>query len=225
MTTFYICTIKNFNIPEGLKGNYKIITDGTDLNNTYPYPIIKADNELTPMKHAYSEGHMIYDIWKNDTESSMIGINHYRRYLDVQFKEEIKENVLPIPMAFDVYNQYAACHNISDLNECLNIINKYYPEYNPNIPLVGLYACNICVLERDIFNEWCKFIFGVLDIFNERRHFTCDADVKKYTEQYFPNNVEYQSRIQAFLMERLSTIFFTKKFNEKPIRLSQIIMT
>ena len=37
-TTFYICTHKEFEIPQDTKGNYKIITGGTELGNTYPYP-------------------------------------------------------------------------------------------------------------------------------------------------------------------------------------------
>lgn len=224
MTTFYICTHKDFEIPEGLKGNYKIITDGTELTNNYPYPINKAENELTPLKHGYSEGVMIYDIWKNDTDSDYIGINHYRRYFDVQrIEDDIQQNILPIPMAFNMYDQYKGCHHIADLNECKNIIEKYYGEYNTNV--IGFYPCNMAVLDHDTFDEWCKFIFGVLDIFNERRHFTCEEDIRRYVEQYFPNNTDYQSRIQGFLLERLSTIYFANKFNEKPIRLSQIIMT
>ena len=215
MTTFYICTNKDFNIPEGLKGNYKIITDGTELTNKYPYSITKANNELTPLKHAYSEGHMIYEIWKNDTDSDYIGINHYRRFLDIQFKEEVQENVLPIPWGFNLYNQYAACHNIKDLDECIDIINKHYPQYNTNV-LLGYYPCNICILDRSAFNEWCEFIFGVLDIFNERKGFTCDEDVRNYVRKTFKEDkVDYQSRLHGFLLERLSTIFFVNKFQSK----------
>ena len=219
--TIYITTHRDFNPNTNLLGNYKIITDNTDLKNTYPYPIIKADNELLPMKHAYSEGLMIYDIWKKDNESEYITINHYRRYLDIQKYEDVHENVLPIPYKFDMYSQYAGCHNIADLLECKSIIEKYYPEYNTTVN--GLYACNMAVLERDIFNEWCEFMFGVLEIFNERKHLYTDEDVKKYVAQ-FTANIDYQSRLHAFLMERIGTIFFTNKFNNKPIRLSSIIM-
>lgn len=220
----YICTHKDFEIPQGLKGDYTIITDGTDLQNNYQYPIIKADNELMPLKHAYSEGLMIYDIWKKDNDSEYIGINHYRRYLEAQFIEELNENVLPIPMAFNMDTQYACCHNIADLTTCRVIIEQYYPEYNTNIP-IGFFPCNMAILEHDTFNEWCTFIFGVLDIFNEKMKFTSDEDVRKYIEQYFPKNVDYQSRLHAFLLERLSTIYFANKFNNKKVRYSQTLIT
>lgn len=220
----YIATHKNFEIPQGLKGEYTIITDGTDLQNNYQYPIIKADNELMPLKHAYSEGMMIYDIWKKDNDSEYIGINHYRRYLEAQFIEALNENVLPIPMAFNMDTQYAACHNIADLTTCRGIIELYYPEYNPNVQ-IGFFPCNMAILDHDTFNEWCTFIFGVLDIFNEKMKFTSDEDVRKYIEQYFPNNVDYQSRLHAFLLERLSTIYFANKFNNKKVRYSQILIT
>ena len=222
-TNFYICTHKDFTLPEGLQGNYTIITDGTDLQNSYQYPIIKADNELLPMKHSYSEGVMLYDIWKKDTQSEYIGINHYRRYLQSQFFDGEDENVIPIPMAFNLYAQYAMCHNFLDLLECKSIIEKYYADFNTNVQ--GFLPCNMAILEHSIYNEWCAFVFGVLEIFNERKHLYTDEDVRNYVAKYFPNNVDYQSRLNAFLMERLSTIFFANKFDGKPIRKSQIIMT
>ena len=53
MTNIYVCTHKDFNLEpfQSLKGNYVIVSDGTELQNTYPYPIIQADNELAPLKH------------------------------------------------------------------------------------------------------------------------------------------------------------------------------
>ena len=231
MTTNYVCTHRDFNIEpfNSLKGNYKIITDGMELQNTYPYPIIKADNELLPLKHSYSEGVMIYDIWKNDNESDYIGINHYRRFLDIQRHEDnIQENVLSVPYSFDMYAQYGVCHNPSDLLECKAIIEEYYPSYNTTVN--GLYGCNMAILDRQTFNEWCGFIFGVLEIFNERNHIHDDIGVryhcmKNMKDYKVPFNLDYQSRLHGFLLERLSTIFFTNKFKNKPVRYSQIIKT
>lgn len=224
MTNFYICTHKNFNIDENLKGNYKIITDGSELDGNYSYPVLKADNILATMKHSYSEGYMIYDIWKNDTDSDYIGINHYRRYLQLQlFEDDIKENVLPIPFSFDMYAQYDRCHHINDLLLAKDIINKYYPSINTNSNC--LFACNTVVLEHDIFDDWCKFIFGVLEIFNDTLNLTSDEDVRKYIGQFFPDSkLEYQSRLHGFLIERLSTIYLNNKFSNDKARYSQTIM-
>ena len=70
-----------------------------------------------------------------------------------------------------------------------------------------------------MFFKWCDFVFGVLDEYNRRMGFHTDLDVynhvvnnmDKYVEGKggLPNSsTAYQSRIQAFLMERLTTIFF-----------------
>lgn len=223
-TNIYICTHKDFSVPQDLKGNYTIITNGVDLKNDYPFPIIKPDNELIPMQHSYNEGVMMYDVWKKDSDSEFIGINQYRRYLQVQWYEDVKENVIPVPFNFNIYAQYAGCHNINDLLECKSIIEKYYPEFNTNVH--GLYPCNMAILEHSIYNEWCAFIFGVLEIYSERKHLYTDDDVKNYIAQIFPEDkVFYQSRLHGFLMERLSTIFFNKRFADEKIRVSQIIET
>lgn len=228
MTNFYICTHKDFEVPKELKGNYTIVTDGTDLQNKYDIPILKADNELLPLKHSYSEGYMIYDIWKKDSESDFIGLNHYRRHLQIQEVEDnIEENVLPVPMAFDMYLQYGQCHNIDDLLEVKAIIDKYYKDFNTNVQ--GFLPCNISILDRATFNEWCDFLFGVLEIFNERKSLYTDEDVRfhcwKNGKKYLvPFNLDYQSRLHAFLMERITTIYLANKFNHKPIRYSQIVM-
>ena len=71
-----------------------------------------------------------------------------------------------------------------------------------------------------MFNEWCEFMFGVLGKFDEIRGFKTDDDILKYVidnhQEYTLNKggqngeINYQTRIEAFLSERLSTIFFTK---------------
>lgn len=224
MNTIYICTNKDFTLTEGLKGNYKIITDGTELTQNYPYPVYKADNELAPMKHGYSEGFMMYDIWKKDNTSEYITINHYRRHLQLQeLEDNIHETVLPIPYNFDIYAQYAACHNVRDLNKCVEIINKYYPQYDTHPQ--GLFPCNISVLSHEDYNLYCEFVFNVLEAFNEEMNLHSDEDIRRYIEERFiKEQVSYQSRLQAFLMERIGTIYLANHFKGKPIRYSQIIL-
>ena len=81
--------------------------------------------------------------------------------------------------------------------------------------------CNIFILPRNTFSLWARFVFGVLDKFNEKMGFKTDLDITnhvvnnmdKYVENKggLPNSsTAYQSRIHAFLMERLSSFFFKK---------------
>lgn len=215
----YILTHKNFTAPQWLSGDYTIITDGAELHNSYSYPIIKADNELAPLKHSYSELFQLYDIYMKDTTSDYIGINHYRRY----FQNPTKENTIPNPITCDIYKQYAACHNIDHLLQVKEIINKYYPTYQTE-GIGLLFPCNMSILEHDEFNKYCSFLFNVLQIFNENNHLYCDTDVTNYVSTYNNQSIEYQSRLAGFLSERISTIWFLNNL-ENNYKFKQIIMT
>ena len=226
----YITTHKDFQVPEFVNdSNYMIITDGVELRSQYPTKIIEANNRLQPMKHCYSEGFQMYDIWMKDNTSEYIGINHYRRYFCMQRdNDNIRENVLPPKWNFNVYTQYGFCHNIDDLFKVKDIIDKYYEGYDTN-NLNGLYTCNMFILEHEIFNKYCRFMFGVLDIFNEQNNLNTDKDVENYIiankDKYSMWDFNYQSRLYGFLMERIGTIFFNKYFEDKPVKLDKYFIT
>jgi hypothetical protein len=91
----------------------------------------------------------------------------------------------------------------------------------------------VFVLTKEMFNDWCEFMFGVLKIFDEIRGFKTDNDVLRYVtdnhEIYtdykggLPNSSpNYQARIEAFLSERLSTIFFNKNV-QNPLMMDMIL--
>ena len=121
---------------------------------------------------------------------------------------------------------------------CIDIIKEHFPEYYEDATLLMdttyFIPCNIFVLKREMFIDWCEFVFGVLDIYNEKMGFKTDLDVcnhvvnnmDKYvdTKGGIPNiSTSYQSRIHSFLMERLSSIFF--KHNIKHPYNSNIVLT
>ena len=210
----YICTHTDFILPDFVdNSNYTIITDGTELQSQYTTPIMVADNELAPMKHCYSEGFQIYDIYKRQPDYEWVGIQHYRRYFkpDGDFN---KTNIIPRPFLFNVRQQYARCHNIEDYDEMISIVNKLYPEKETDLPNM-LFPCNCCILKHEIFNEWCDFIFNCTFEFNDRHNLHTDEDVKRFIDTKQKNG-DYQNRLCGFLLERLSTIFFLNYFKDKP---------
>jgi len=198
----YICTHKEFNEPR-LDGDSIIITDGVELTGQYKYPVIKADNELEPLKHSYAELYQMYDIFKKDTTSEYITINHYRRY----FNPLTEENTVPVPFPMDLRAQYAMCHNIQHLDQCIQIIKKYYPTYNTD-NLKVLFPCNMSTQTHEVFNDYCDFIFTILREFHEQNHLHTDADVANYVSNYNNQSIDYQSRLGGFLSERIGTIYF-----------------
>ena len=108
----------------------------------------------------------------------------------------------------------------------IDIIREKFPEYYEttikNINSNNFKFCNIFIMKKEMFNKYCEFVFGVLDEYNKRMGFKTDLDVfnwvANHMEEYCSNrigmleSVTYQSRIQAFLMERIGNIFYNKHF-------------
>ena len=206
-----------------------------------------VDDHILKLEHAYSEGARIHALPKVCKLKKYVGTAHYRRYFKFfdnlpDFDEVFKEHDAII-QNFDlgwpsIESNYAACHNIDDLNLCIDIIGQMYPQYvdSANYVMKNKYfiPCNIFILEKDMFFKWYAFVFNVLEEYDRRMGFKTDLDVcnhvvnnmDKYvdTKGGLPNSsTAYQTRIQAFLMERLSTIFF--KQNVKNPYYEDIVLT
>lgn len=224
----YICTHKDFNEVKK-NGEYTIVSTHK-LNNKYNFPIIYTDNDLKPLELSYSEGYSIKEIYLNllYNNAEWIGINHYRRYFDITPKDT-NNTILPVPLNFNMHMQYAACHNINDLIKVEQIIDTFFPEYKTDYNNINvLFPCNMFVMKKYDFKDYYNFVFGVLKIFSQQNGLYTDADVKRYVESNrkyyrYPNfDINYQSRLHGFLMERLSTIFFLKHFKNKNVIYKEI---
>lgn len=224
----YICTHKDFeSYPKG--EDFRILSS-CSLSNQYDLPVRIVKNKLTPMEFSYAELYHIYDVWKAKKKDAWVGINHYRRYFDFGGAEH-NLTTLPIPRQFSMHAQYARCHNLQDLLECEAIIDEFFPEYHCDYGAIDhLYTNNMFVMKWADFDAYCKFVFGVLDKFNEKHGFKTTADVEAYVSKNKYNqqrafDAHYQARLQGFLAERIGTIFFDHYFNGKDVRLLPIVMT
>lgn len=128
-----------------------------------------------------------------------------------QMRKTICQNDIVISTPFvdkySVYNQYdgvPALH-IEDLEDCIKIIEKYYPEYavSANKYLYGknFYPCCMFVMNRALFDQYCTFLFGVLEIFHKNKSY------KNYGQEAL--------RTAGHLGERLLGVFFTHYIDEK----------
>lgn len=241
----FICTNKDFEPCPSNKA-YKIVsTEDFEAKSGLEHIICDPNNDkLLCKEHAYSELARFHYVAKNYPLKDYVGTAHYRRYfeffnnipdLDEIFKTH--DAILPHGLSLEifdtnsVYAQYAQNHNAKDLDLIVKIINLYYPEYFHSAleVLSGklFYPCNIFVMKKEMFVSWCNFVFGVLNIFDVINNFSDDNDILRHVERHISDyhnvNAEYQSRIEAFLSERLSTIFMVK--NIKKPYLQDIILT
>lgn len=77
--------------------------------------------------------------------------------------------ILPRKLYFykiDIYKQYKDGHNINDLNMCYEIICEQFPEYKEAFLITmhknSLYAYNMLVTKKFLFDEYMKWLFNIL---------------------------------------------------------------
>jgi len=231
----YIYTHKDFN-PIVSNPCYKILTE-VDLpeKNMETINVNTGDN-IKRFESCYSELKGFYWVWKNIKNlPDFIGFNHYRRYFD--FLDNIieldKDDILlPYPYRFNsVSNQYASCHNIDDLTECCNVLCELYPEYKETVEYTlnshELYYANCFIMSKENYLKYMEWLFNVLFAYDQKMGFNSYNDVKKYVDNLNRCHVkgnEYQYRIQAFLSERLFTIYINHNFKPERIKYFNYVM-
>ena len=201
------------------------------MNNKYNLQVIYADKgKLYPKRNSYAEMsklYYIYELYRNGTLSSKyIGLNHYRRYFN------FLDNIPDLDKIFKNYdvilnNKYQFITNLKTqycnitlckpLEEVINIIKDKKPEYYQtaieSLNAKEGYFCNIFIMKKEDFFKYCQFIYDILFELDRRYNFTSDQDIINYLKNYYPKDIyKYHIRIQGFLSERLSTIFFNHNF-------------
>lgn len=104
----------------------------------------------------------------------------------------------PYRAAYD----YPLGHHGDDFKTLFEIIKEKYPQYLPAFDKVFLHGnhlslYNMFITRRDIFDQYCEFLFTVLG----------EAEKRINTRDYNP----YQKRLLGFLAERLLNVFITAK--------------
>jgi hypothetical protein len=110
--------------------------------------------------------------------------------------------ILPAPLILKVTvrEHYRQHHQIADLDLLEEIIREKYAAYSDAFSEImdghELYPYNMFVLNREVFDQFMPWWFGVLGDFENR------IDLAQFTG--------YQKRILGYLSERLLTVWFKK---------------
>ena len=212
---------------------YSIVADdNSELKNKYNLDIIYANRgKLFNMSRAYSEMsklYYIYELYKNGTYSSRyVGLNHYRRYFKFT---DIIPNLKDIFKNYDVIlnkayiikgnmkEQFCKLHDCKKYDEIIDIIKDIRPEYYETALKTSnkkkVYFCNLFIMKKEDFLKYCEFMYDILFEFDKRNGYKSDGDLLKYSKTLYKNEDMqlYQSRLQAFLSERISNIFYYHHF-------------
>lgn len=111
--------------------------------------------------------------------------------------------ILPVPenMYVSAYNHYkdSKNHNIVDLKMVKDIIEENYQDFSSAadeyLNSTRLYFCNMFIMRKAIFNDYCNWLFNILTEFDKRKDFS------GYNSK--------EMRVNGYLAERLLGIYCT----------------
>lgn len=216
-----VATHKKYWMPEDTV--YMPIHVGRENKDDLGYIGDNTGDNISVKNPNYCELTGLYWAWKN-LDCEYIGLCHYRRYFSSKVKGNslkdkqnaileqkdyeklLQEYDVILPNKRNYYietvrSQYEHAHNKQDLLEVENIIKEKYPTYSDAFTKVmnsrKLYIYNMFVMKKDLFNEYCKWLFDILFTLETR------IDISNYDQ--------YNARVFGFLSERLFNVWLEKQ--------------
>ena len=166
---------------EQFPAGYKIIHAGRELSEDLGYLGDNTGDNVSYLNPYINEITALYWMYKN-TNHSIIGLSHYRRFFtesDSSFAYEkilTQEQILNLLKDYDIilnpmFNIIAEYENMIDfcgveLTEIgLTVIKKYLSDdYIKSLDYIMnsrvFYKCNMFVTRRNIFDEYCRWLFS-----------------------------------------------------------------
>lgn len=210
-TTVFVMAHKAFTPPEDPV--YQPLQVGCAENEPLGDEYLRDDTgeNISNLNHLFGELTGMYWVWQNyDGPEKYIGINHYRRYFtdgsgdfldDQRITALMEDHDLiaseRIPSEKNYKKTYQEAHNIDDLMTVRDSIEKLYPEYLVDfenlLSTKKVYSGNLMVMERQQYNEYCKWLFEILFDASE------SIDVSGYDL--------YHARVFRFLSEGLLQVW------------------
>jgi len=204
--TNYIITHKAFtppNVPDYIPLQ---VGNGPDLG----WLRDNTGDEISAKNPNWCELTGLYWIWKNDHNSDVVSISHYRRYFQgrdgilrsAEIEQLLGDHDILLaefePYKETVYQQYANESGFAkDLDNVRAIIEKQDPDalaaFDSVMNQGGLCQYNMMVCRKDRYDAYCRWLFQILEELEK------SVDLADYND--------YQKRIYGFLAERLLNVW------------------
>lgn len=186
-------------------------------NNSDHYRTDSTGDNISSKNSTYCELTAYYWIWKNDSFSDYISIEHYRRFFCTNLLYQIvskkkMEKKLSRYMVItskkhrvkgSLKDFYYARHIPEDLLVVEKIIKEKCPEYYSSFLEIlsgdSSPMFNMIAIKKDKFDEYCTWLFGIL------------FEAEKIID--LGNRSDYQKRAYGFLSERLMAVWIKKNLS------------
>lgn len=175
--------------------------------------ILDCDGDNISKKNGnYSELTALYWIWKNlllpkreTDQNEYFGLVHYRRILELTRDDVLKltdnnvDVVLPYPMMYrpDIEAHHERYLAEVDWEALVSAIEELQPEYAVKLREVlkqqYLYNYNIMLARKEVLEEYCKWLFPILE---------------RTEELSAPKGEDRQDRYIGYMGETLATLYF-----------------
>lgn len=174
-----------------------------------------SDDEGSNISHKngnYSELTALYWIWKNciskesaDEKRQYYGLCHYRRILNLSEDDVLRlvdnevDVVLPFPLLYEpnIEEHRKRYVKDEDWNIVMEILRKLYPEkmsvFVDILHQQYFYNYNIIIAEKGKLNDYCNWLFPVL---------------QKVEELSVPSGKDRSDRYIGYIAETLCTLYF-----------------
>ncbi|MBQ6560063.1 MAG: DUF4422 domain-containing protein [Erysipelotrichaceae bacterium] len=201
-----VATHKKYEMPEDEM--YLPVFVGSAVSKAdLPYQRDDEGYNISDRNRYYCELTGLYWAYRNLKDADYIGLNHYRRYFKYHgglLKKADAEKLLKQCQVIvtkkrhyyieTVYSQFLHAHGKEGLDAVREVIKEAYPEdlavFDQCMNRRSLHLFNMFIMRKDLFEEYCAFLFDVL----------------KKTEE----RMEDTDRIYGFLGERLLDVYLTK---------------
>lgn len=232
MNVIYIATHKQYEFPMD-KGYQPIHVGKKNSVSDLGANVIGDDSgdSISELNSSYCELTALYWIWKN-SQADIVGLVHYRRYFAYERNMlSLNGKYIAASADFDfskydivlakkrnyyitnIKNHYRQAHSENDLNVLRNILATRNPEYLDAFDSVmngkELSLYNMFVSKRYIINDYCTWLFPLLDDVNKEIDFS-DYDA-------------YQKRILGFMAERLFNVWIEYNKNKLAIVYRKVV--
>ena len=221
--SMYVMAHKKFDAPKN--EIYKPMQVGAALHEDLGYLRDDAGDNISVKNPNYSELTGIYWAWKNDHDSDIVGICHYRRFfadddhnlMNGDFIESVFEKAdvvttYPAKLKNSLFVDYCLAHKAEDIIETRNVIKRLYPDYLDTYDEVmngeKMFFANMMIARKSVFDEYCKWLFDIL------------FEVEKNVD--ISGHDEYNKRVFGFISERLLGVWLQK--NRLKIHIAYVIM-